>query len=127
MRAMRCEISASGFVLLHNVPYVNSRRQVARGTLASALTWAGDRTVRPSSHTVLLLANSPATETERLLVPIEHGPVQQEIAPGLMSRFSFSNKPLGGYADQYEKAYSLVEIISHPALSVDRDGDCAYV
>ncbi len=113
------EISTSGFVLLHNVPYVNSRRQVARGTLASALTLAGDRTVRPSSHTVLFTGEQPCHRDGAVISAIEHGPVQQEIAPGLMSRFSFSNKPPAGYADQYEKLTRYVEIISHPAFSVD--------
>lgn len=113
------EISPSGFVLLHNVPYVNSRRQIARGTLASALTLAGERTVRQASHTVLFTGEQPCHKDGTLITAIEHGQVQQQIAPGLMSRFSFSNKPPGGYADHYEKLVRYAEILSHPAISID--------
>lgn len=113
------EISPAGFVLLHNVPYVNSRRQIARGTLASALTLAGDRTVRPSSHTVLFTGDEPCHKDGTVITAIQHGPVQQQIAPGLVSRYSFSNKPPGGYADHYEKLTRYAEILVHPAISID--------
>lgn len=113
------EVSSSGFVLLHNVPYVNSRRQVARGTLASALTLAGERTVRPSSHTVLFTGEQPCHRDGTVITAIQHGQVHQQIAPGLISRYSFSNKPPGGYADHYQKLVRYVEILSHPAASID--------
>ena len=40
----------SGYLLVKDVPYVNSRREVKRGILVSTLTLAGDVTTTPDNH-----------------------------------------------------------------------------
>ena len=41
------------YLLVNHVPYVNSQRNVAYGTLVSTLDLAGDRTTRPRNHVAL--------------------------------------------------------------------------
>ena len=41
-----------GFLVMREVPYVDSQRQVRRGTLISSLSMAGDETRTPDTHVV---------------------------------------------------------------------------
>lgn len=42
----------NGFLIMRDVPYVNSNRHVCRGTIISSLSLAGDRTRIPDTHVV---------------------------------------------------------------------------
>ena len=46
-------------LLVHSVPYVNSRREIARGTLVSTLKLAGDITQPPDTHMVHFVGEHP--------------------------------------------------------------------
>jgi tRNA A37 threonylcarbamoyladenosine dehydratase len=116
---LEVEISSSGYLLIHQVPYVNSRKQVAYGTLASTLTLAGERTVRPDTHVVLFTGDEPSYADGSLITAIRHGAVRQLLAPGLESQYSFSNKPAGGYDDYHAKMSRYIAILSHPAISIN--------
>ena len=113
------EISGSNYLLIHNVPYVNSTQAVARATLASELTLAGDRTAPPSTHVVLFTGDYPCQQDGSEIAAIRHNPSTELLAPGFPARFSFSNKPGDGYPDYYAKMTRYIDIISHPAKSID--------
>ena len=54
------EISVrNGYLLLHHVPYLNSKRKVEYGILVSELTLSGDRTCAPGSHQTYLIGGVP--------------------------------------------------------------------
>lgn len=40
----------SGFLVMRNVPYVNSKQEVKRANLVSELTLAGDKAMKPNTH-----------------------------------------------------------------------------
>lgn len=113
------EISGSNYLLIHNVPYVTSTKAVARATLASELTLAGDRTASPSTHVVFFTGDYPCRQDGSEIAAIRHNPSTELLAPGLPARFSFSNRPVDGYPDYYAKMARYIDIISHPAKSID--------
>ena len=109
----------SAFLLVHNVPYVNSEKKIDYGTLVSELTLAGDTTVKPSSHVMYFTADHPCNKDGSIITGILHQSQVQTLVDGIVIKHSFSNKPTGGYKDYYEKVVTYVNIISSPAESID--------
>src|SRR5947207_598319 len=90
----------NGYLLISHVPYVNSHKEVAYGTLISRLDLAGDTTVRPSDHVALWAGDYPCDSNGSQLVKLVSNPgVQEKIRDGLVATHSFSQKPEGGYPD----------------------------
>ena len=114
----------SGFLLVHNVPYVNQHRKVTRATLVSNLSLAGDRTIKPDPHVVYFTGDHPCNIDGSAIAQIKHTSQTSKIAADIMVNHSFSNKPPGGYADYHEKMTRYVEIISAPAKALE-DGATA--
>jgi hypothetical protein len=108
----------SNHLLIHNVPYVNQRREVARGTLVSNLSLSGDMTIKPDPHVVSFIGEHPCNIGGKEIVQIKHASVVTSLAPDIVVQHSFSNKPPGGYVDYHEKMTRYVEIISAPAQSL---------
>ena len=108
----------SGHLLVHSVPYVNAKGEIALGSLVSDLTMAGDVTTRPGSHIAMFIGEHPCHRDGKEIQQIKHGSSTMTLAPGLIAQHSFSNKPAHGYADYYEKMSRYIEIISAPAASL---------
>jgi hypothetical protein len=108
----------SNHLLIHNVPYVNQRCEVARGTLVSNLSLSGDMTIKPDPHVVSFIGEHPCNIGGKEIVQIKHASVVTSLAPDIVVQHSFSNKPPGGYVDYHEKMTRYVEIISAPAQSL---------
>ena len=107
------------YLLIHDVPYVNSKKEVAVGKIVSKLTLLGDRTAKPETHVAFFVGEYPCHNDGRPINQIKHNSNDQQLSKGLTVNHSFSNKPKNGYADFYEKMTTYVKIISHPAQSVD--------
>jgi tRNA A37 threonylcarbamoyladenosine dehydratase len=112
------EIKAT-YLLVHSVPYLNSRREIGRGTLISALQLAGDQTVKPSDHVTLFTGEHPCNKDGSEISQIKHASSNQTLAPDLVAKHSFSNKPPNGYSNYYDKMTRYTQIISAPAESLD--------
>src|SRR5438445_2780425 len=109
-----------GHLLVRDVPYVNERREVARGTLVSALTLSGDVTQPPGNHVMYFDGDYPCNQDGSRITQIQHQSNVQELAKGIVTKHSFSSKPASGsYADYYEKVTTYVGILSHPAQALD--------
>ncbi|MDO8772592.1 MAG: ThiF family adenylyltransferase [Burkholderiaceae bacterium] len=108
----------SNHLLVHNVPYVTPRGEVARATLISNLSLAGDKTIKPEPHVAWFTGEHPCNVNGSEIVQIKHSSGNIVLAPDLVAQHSFSNKPPGGYADYYEKMTRYIEIISAPAQSL---------
>lgn len=111
------EISEYNYLLIHNVPYVNERREVARGILASALDLSGEVTVQPRSHVALFAGEPPCEQNGVAMKGIGRTECVQEVAKGVRSRFQFSCK--AAYPDYFAKMSQYVDILSNPAKSLD--------
>ncbi len=115
----------SSYLIVRDVPYVNTQKEVNHGILISELNLAGDRTVQPKNHTVLFSGEHPCTKDGMLLKEIQHQSAQQKIAEGIISQHSFSCKPVVNgqkvtkYADYHEKMTTYISVISGQAQAIN--------
>jgi hypothetical protein len=111
----------SGCLLVKDVPYVNSRKEVKRGILAMKLVLAGDETSRPDDHVAYFTGDHPCNEDGTEIAQIKHVSGERSLADGVVMQHSFSAKPkpADAYADYYEKVTTYVAIISGPAWRID--------
>lgn len=108
------------FVVMNNVPSVNSSRKVTRSRLVCELDLAGDRTRKPSTHVMKYAGEYPCNQYGQPLEKIRHGSAKQALAKGLTVDHSFSSKPgPEGYANYYDKFTAYARLISHEAQAVD--------
>jgi hypothetical protein len=105
----------SNHLLIHGVPYVNAKQEVASGTLVSTLTLSGDKTIRPDQHVAWFIGEQPCNADGKPILQIMHASAETKLAPDVVTQHSFSNKPPDGYADYYEKMTRYIEIVSAPA------------
>lgn len=114
------EVEIQGaFLVINNVPYVNSNKVVCRGRLVSDLNLAGNITVRPQSHVVSFCGDFPCKKDGSPIESIRHQTANQTLAEGLNINHSFSNKPPAGYVDYHEKMTRYIQILSDQARAID--------
>lgn len=109
----------SGFLVLHSIPYVNSRLEVVVGTLVTDLTLNNDRTQEPGDHQVWFVGEQPCNRDGSVISAISPNAATQTLCEGVEVQYRFSCKPPGGYPDYYAKMTRYIEIISHPARAID--------
>lgn len=110
-----------GYLLVHEVPYVNSNRQIKYGVLVSDLTsLAGDKTVSPiKQHVAYFIGEHPCNNDGTLIKGIQHNSQNQQLGKDIVINHSFSNKPATGYTDYFEKMTTYIAIISSQAQAID--------
>jgi uncharacterized protein DUF6791/ThiF family protein len=107
-------------LLIKDVPYVNSAREIRRGTLVSVLDMTGDVPTRPSSHVAMFAGECPCHNDGSEITQIINSRGKQEIDKDFSVHYTFSSKPnSGGYKDYYEKMTTYVAILSSPAAAID--------
>ena len=111
----------SGCLLVKDVPYVNSSKEVKRGILVIKLVLAGDQTGRPDTHVAYFAGDHPCTEDGSEIEKIKHGSRAHSLAEGVAVNHSFSAKPKPGdsYPNYYAQVTTYVAILSGPALRID--------
>jgi hypothetical protein len=116
-----------GYVVVANVPYVTSDRQVARASLVIALTASGERTAAPPDHTVMWTGSMPCHQDGTPISRIDAGGGGGQIAPNLVVNHRFSSKPMpaGRYDDYYAQLTAYIRIISHEAQAIDSTATAA--
>jgi tRNA A37 threonylcarbamoyladenosine dehydratase len=107
-----------GYLVVKHIPYLNNNGQIAYGELVSSLTLSNDSTTRPDSHVIYFSGGEPCDNMGRPISAITHVSQTQDLGGIIVDR-SFSNKPIGGYVDYYEKITVYTAIISGPAKSID--------
>jgi len=108
-----------GYLVLNDVPYVDSARQVRRGALVSSLALAGDVTARPDDHVAHFAGAHPCNADGSELVKIKLGPQVHRVDADLQTGHSFSSKPPNGYADYHHKMTTYCAIIESQAQLID--------
>lgn len=111
----------SGFLLVKSIPYVNSRKEVRRGTLVTTLALAGDVTTRPDTHVVFFAGEYPCRADGTEIEQIRHGSGEQAHTQGVVTQHSFSAKPKPSdrYPDYYAKMSTYAALLSGPAQAID--------
>lgn len=110
----------NGYLLVSHVPYVNSKSQVAYGTLVSSLDLAGDTTAKPKDHVAMWAGEFPCSSNGSKLEKLVNDPNKNEkIREGLVVTMSFSHKPEGGYNDYHQKMTQYIAILENEAHAID--------
>lgn len=111
----------NGFLLVHEVPYVNSERKIKYGVLVSDLDLVSPtKTAKPKNHVINFIGEHPCHKDGSPIKQIQHQSAQKTLTNDLVVDHSFSNKPgPEGYMDYYEKITGYIAIISAPAKSLD--------
>lgn len=109
-------------LLVHEIPYVNSKREVKYGTIVTVLsfltpTLAGGK---PDNHTANFCGEVPCDETGNKLVSIINDDGSPIITADFEARYFFSYKPLRGhYIDFHEKITAYAHFLSSYAKLID--------
>jgi hypothetical protein len=111
----------NGFLIMRDVPYVNSNREIKKGFLACALLLSNDRTQAPDSHTMHFGGEYPCDQLGRAIERIRNNDAPVRIDEGITADRTFSAKPqpTGRYENYYDKMTTYADIVSGPARSID--------
>jgi hypothetical protein len=116
-------IDKSRHLLVRDVPYVNSRKEVKRGIIVLHLDVAGEKTIPPESHVVFFVGEYPCDADGSPLPGVSQN-TNQQLGEGLIPNHQISRKPTTGptpgkYPDYYEKITTYIAIICNPARAID--------
>lgn len=111
----------SAYLLVKDVPYVTSSREVKRGTIVTPLTLAGDSTTTPSDHVVDFAGETPCDHRGVPLHRIIIESTTRSLADNIVVNHKFSSKPIGpaAYRDYYEKITTYTAILEGFARAID--------
>jgi hypothetical protein len=117
------DISTQGaVVLVKDVPYLTSEKEIKRGTLVSTLVLADDVTVNPVEDHVAYFAGEKPHNASGSAVGIVIGENLQQSYGGVAVSIQMSAKPKtvdSKYRDYHHKMATYVRILSKPARKVD--------
>lgn len=114
------ELEVKGtLVLVHHIPYVTKSQSIEYGSLVTNLMLNGNKTIRPSDHTIWFTGSLPCNKDGTEISSIIWQRSGKDLGNGVQVNCGFSNKPPQGYPDYYQKFKRYIEIISAPALSLD--------
>lgn len=109
----------SGFLLVSEIPFVDSRKNVRRGTLVVKLCLAGDVADKPDNHVALFFGEYPCDADGTPIEKIRHSSETKELAKGITVNHMFSAKPNPPYPDYHAKVSTYCSILSGPAKAID--------
>lgn len=114
------QITSARFLVVRDVPYVNSRREIAYGVLGSNLDLAGDITARPQDHTAKFVGDYPCDDKGQELAVLRQQSSPFDLGSGLIAQHSFSRKPgRGHYVDYHEKMTAYIALLGKYAAVID--------
>ncbi|HXZ01112.1 MAG TPA: ThiF family adenylyltransferase [Stellaceae bacterium] len=106
-----------GFLLVRDVPFVDSQRVVRRGILISKLKLSGDIAEKPDDHVCYWTGEHPCHADGAKVTSIQNPSAPQDLAPGVRADFTFSAK--ADYRDYHHKMTTYIGRISGEAAKVD--------
>jgi molybdopterin/thiamine biosynthesis adenylyltransferase len=109
-----------GLLLVHDVPHVNSNREVKYGVLISKLLLAGDIVQNPEDHIAYFIGEYPCNANGSPITALKHGN-QNVLTADIIANYSFSNKPPEGFSNYYDKMVSYINILLSQAQVINVD------
>jgi hypothetical protein len=110
-----CVQIQGSLLVMKEVPYVDTQRQVRTGTLISSLNLAGDVTQYAGDHVIYFNGEFPCNADGTPIHQIAHQSADVDLGHGVTAKHSFSSKPANGYIDYQHKMATYANIISGPA------------
>jgi len=111
----------STYLLVHDIPYVNSQKKVLIGSLACPLTLSGNKTSQPADHVVFFIGEYPCNADGSMMTCIQHQSLlNKDLGSGIIVNYSFSNKPKKDiFKNYYDKLLNYIRIIVPPATRIE--------
>jgi len=114
------EIIADQHLLVSNVPYVTSSKEVKYGSLYCVLNLsAPTRTGAATDHTMYFNGELPCDANGNPLMAIINGSSIYNLPGGIVAYHYFSSRPANGYSDYFEKFRTYADILSREARRID--------
>jgi hypothetical protein len=116
------EMDVNGsYLLVHHIPYLNSKMEILHGTLVCILTLAAPtRTGQPQDHTLYFCGEKPYNADGTDLSAIINNSNNQQLTPTILINHYFSSKPsTGNYPNYYDKIRTYTEILCSQARAFD--------
>lgn len=107
----------NGFLLIRDVPYVDSDRSVRSGILISKLELSGDKTNKPADHVAYWTGAHPCHSDGSKIRAIENSSGPQNFGDGIQADCTFSAK--ADYRDYHHKMTTYIGRISGEAAKLD--------
>ncbi|MBN2857451.1 MAG: ThiF family adenylyltransferase [Candidatus Delongbacteria bacterium] len=108
-----------GYLLLHDVPYLNKDKIVLTGTIVSQLVFAGGNLVKPKDHVAYFIGGPPCDKNGIMLNSLINNTAKKKLTVTLETDCMFSSKPAGGYKNYYDKMITYLNIILTHTKSID--------
>jgi hypothetical protein len=109
-----------GYLLMHDVPYVNDKREVKRGVLIAALELTDDVARPPSDHQAKWAGECPCNEDGSIMQGLGPSAISMKIASHEVKwSFSCKPKPADKYDGFFHKMSHYAAKISGPAQAID--------
>lgn len=109
----------NGVLVMEDIPYVTSKREVAIGTLVSKLDLSGGKAVYNQDHRAYFIGEVPCHKDGREMNEIVNSKTIDNHGNDIISQMMLSSKPEGNYRDYYHKMTAYTTMISSPAQSLD--------
>lgn len=106
-----------GYLLVKEVPYVNSNKVVTRGVLISKLELANDATVPPQDHVAYWNGEHPCHSDGRQISAIHNPSPPQDFGSGILADHTFSAK--ASYRNYHHKMTAYIARITGEARVLD--------
>ena len=111
-----------GYLAIHQIPYLNSQKEIKSGILVMSLTDAGNIAIKPKDHTAFFVGEHPCNIDGSIVTSLVNSPQNTKLFGDITSDFYLSCHPDGRtYSDFYDKVSTYVNIISSPALNFNKD------
>jgi len=111
-----------GYLAIHQIPYLNSQKEIKSGILVMSLTDAGNIAIKPKDHTAFFVGEQPCNIDGSFVTSLVNSPQKTKLFGDITSDFYLSCHPDGRtYSDFYDKVSTYVNIISSPALNFNKD------
>ena len=109
-----------GFLLVEDIPYINTEGHIKEATLVLQLDLSGDNTVQPSDHVAYWTGDFPYKKKGGKLQALGESAHNQKLIDGTTIKYMFSAKPTGGkYRDYEHKVKTYIEIIEREARKLE--------
>lgn len=106
-----------GYLLVRDVPFVDSQRVVRRGILISSLDLSGDVANKPKDHVCHWTGEHPCHSDGSKITSIQNASAPCDLAPDVRADFTFSAK--ADYRDYHHKITTYIGRIAGEATKLD--------
>lgn len=138
-----CIETRGGYLLVHNVPYLDHHKEVQSGTLVATLVLAGDDVAKPGTHTIHFIGAYPHNADGTPIEKFRCNSETKTLCEGVTVNHQFSAKPQpeGRYEDYYHQVSTYCLILGGPVAAMgsmasarcfapvspdDDEGDCPF-